>query len=446
MSHTFTYHDTTLSIAPGQSWCFWGSNISGIEEMYHSIASELPEAGFISSQILQEIYEEEMAGDDTDFMDRIDIGTTVREFLPAHSEAHPLVKRLNFDDLMERGYRQLSSGQSKKLLILREILNGKKTLVLYNPYDGLDVESCAELHSILHNLVDEIEIIVLVQNREDIPRWTSHLGIFTGEQLSHHGPMQDTITKMPELKACTRDIDIVKEEQAPETLLIMRKGFAAYGDNTLFTGLDLSIATGEHTLITGHNGCGKSTLLHIITGDNSKCYANDMELFGKKRGSGESIWELKKDIGIVSPELHRNHRCAGSALEILLGGLHDSIGLYKRPTRVERLEGEKWFEWLEMSHLASKPFRRLSFAEQRMILIGRGLIKMPKLLILDEPTQGLDEEHRLQVLFLMEKIAREKLSTIVFVSHRQDEHRDFFVQTIPLETYKQQSPQEEQES
>lgn len=436
MSHTFTYHNTKLTIAPGQSWCFWGSNISGIEEMYHNIAAELPDAGLISSQILQEIYEEEMAKDDTDFMDRLDIGTTVKEFLPQDSENHPLVKSLKVDSLMERGYRQLSSGQSKKVLILREILHGKKTLVLYNPYDGLDVESCAELDSILQNLVAEIEVIVLVQNREDIPLWASHLGIFEEEALIHHGHMHDTITKMPELKVCNRDIEITKEEETAETLLIMRKGFAAYGENTLFTGLDLKIATGEHTLITGHNGCGKSTLLHIITGDNSKCYANDMELFGRKRGSGESIWELKKDIGIVSPELHRNHRCAGSALEILLGGLYDSIGLYKRPTRVERLEGEKWFSWLEMSDLASKPFRRLSFAQQRMILIGRGLIKMPKLLILDEPTQGLDEEHRLQVLFLMEKIAREKLSTIVFVSHRQDEHRDFFVQTIPLETYK----------
>lgn len=436
MPHILTYHDTQIAIVPGQSWCFWGSNISGIEKMYHNIVAEFPDAGFVSSQILQEIYEEEMAKDDTDFMDRIDVGTTVKEFLPKGSENHPLVKSLHVDDLMDRGYRQLSSGQSKKLLILREILNGKKTLVLYNPYDGLDVESCAELHAILQEIAESIELIFLVQNREDIPLWASHLGIFEGEKLLYNGPMQETLVKMPKLKSCDRDIDINKEEDAPETLLIMRKGFAAYGENTLFTGLDLSISTGEHTLITGHNGCGKSTLLHIITGDNSKCYANDMELFGKKRGSGESIWELKKDIGIVSPELHRNHRCAGSALEILLGGLYDSIGLYKRPSRVERLEGEKWLSWLEMSHLGSKPFRRLSFAEQRMILIGRGLIKMPKLLILDEPTQGLDEEHRLQVLFLMEKIAREKLSTIVFVSHRQDEHRDFFVQTIPLETYK----------
>lgn len=436
MPHTLLFDDIELHITPQQSWCFWGTNSSGIEAMYHKMVTDHPSAGFVSSQILQEIYEEEMAKDDTDFMDRIDIGTTVREFLPPGSESHPMVQRLQVESLMNRGYRQLSSGQSKKLLILREILNGKKSLVLYNPYDGLDAQSCTELHDILHQLMGEIEILVLVQNRDDIPKWATHLGIFAGDELVHHGEMEETFAKMPKIKTCDHDIEIVKEKEAIEDLLIMRKGFAAYGDNTLFTGLDLCITTGEHTLITGHNGCGKSTLLHIITGDNSKCYANDMELFGKKRGTGESIWELKKNIGIVSPELHRNHRCAGSALEILLGGLYDSIGLYKRPSRAERLEGEKWLTWLEMSHLAGKPFRRLSFAEQRMILIGRGLIKMPKLLILDEPTQGLDEEHRLQVLFLMEKIAREKLSTIVFVSHRQDEHRDFFIQTVALDTYK----------
>ena len=210
----------------------------------------------------------------------------------------------------------------------------------------------------------------------------------------------------------------------------MKNGFARYGEVEVFAGLDLTINRGDHTLITGPNGCGKSTLLQILTGDHPLCYANDLIMFGKKRGSGESIWELKRQMGIVSPDLHRNHRVSGSGLAIVLSGLFDTIGLYDAPSQAQQQRARRWLERLGMAARAGQPFRRLSYGEQRLLLLARALIKGPQLLILDEPTQGLDEGNRRALLDFLAEIAAEQLATIVYVSHRQDEFRPFFSQQI----------------
>jgi molybdate transport system ATP-binding protein len=213
-------------------------------------------------------------------------------------------------------------------------------------------------------------------------------------------------------------------------LLTLRQGFARYGEKAVFTNLDLMVDRGDHTLISGPNGCGKSTLLQIITGDHPLCYGNDLSLFGKRRGSGESIWEIKKHMGIVSHEVHRGHRTVGTALAVVLSGLFDSIGLHIQPTRAQMELGRRWLQRLGMVEKEKTPFRRLGYGEQRLILLGRALIKVPLLLVLDEPTQGLDENNRLALLNFLEEISRQDLSTILYVSHRRDEYRNFFKQEV----------------
>ena len=213
-------------------------------------------------------------------------------------------------------------------------------------------------------------------------------------------------------------------------LVTLRQGFARYGEVSVFSDLDLTINPGDHTLITGPNGCGKSTLLQLITGDHPLCYANDLTLFGRRRGSGESIWDLKRQMGIVSADLHRNHRVAGSALAIVLSGLFDSIGLYTRPSAAQQQLARRWLQRLGLGDRAERAFRQLSYGEQRLILLARALIKVPRLLILDEPTQGLDEANRVALLDFLSEIAKEELATILFVSHRPDEFRDFFSQQV----------------
>lgn len=437
-----------LSIQPHDSWCFFGTNNSGIErflqlltghskrEKSHQPPALLPHAGLVSFESLQDIFEEEMKKDNSDFLDYIDPGTEAQQFIPPSALEHPLIDKLGMRQVLNKGYRQLSSGQTRKLLLLKEILSGNVQLLIQCPYDGLDAISRRELDLALQIISNHILLILLVHNKDDIPSWCSHYGVFQDNNLKVSGPRQTVLNAWPENIETAIDIELKRDHShVKETLVELKNGFAGYGSTILFTGLDLTIQTGDHTLVTGPNGCGKSTLLHIITGDQSKCYANDLRIFGKKRGNGESIWQLKKEMGIVSPELHRNHRIPGTALDVVVSGLYDSIGLYTTPTRSNKKDAHKWLSWLELSNKAAVPFRKLSFAEQRLVLIARGLIKIPKLLILDEPTQGLDEQYRQRLLALMEKIVTDNVSTILFVSHREDEHRPFFKQRIALDQY-----------
>lgn len=441
---------------PGESWCLYGGNQSGIDDLIELFSAkngkvaadilELPEKlGILSFRIQQEIFEEELRNDDTDYLDRFDPGTLVREFIPDYKEHLFLLQAFAMDRCLDVGYRQLSSGQCRKLILLQALMEGVTNLIIQNPYDGLDEQSCLELDQALSRLPDQgVDLIVTVSSANDIPVWCSHLAIIRSGRLELAGEREQVLPVLLEIKEEEADIAEIEKVYCRRTadsgawdeeLVFLQDGFAGYGEKELFSGLDLVIRTGEHTLVTGPNGCGKSTLLDIICGDNPKCYSNNLRLFGRQRGTGESIWDIKRQMGIVSPSLHRDHRVPGSALHVVLSGLYDSIGLYRKVPQAEIRLGRYWLDWLGLGSKAEVSFRRLPFGQQRQVLIARALIKGPKLLVLDEPTQGLDDVHRQALLELLERIALQRLSTILYVSHRRDEHKAFFKQRIRLETY-----------
>ena len=448
-----------FSSSRGEAWCFLGGNQSGIDQFVALLSARLTgysaevlqlheHLAILTFQSQQELFEEELRNDDSDFLNAPDPGTLVREFLQGHGNFLPLLEAFRMDHCLDLGYRQLSSGQARKLLLLRELMAGATALLIQNPYDGLDQASCTELNRTFRHLIEtDIELLVTVSTVGDIPPWCSHLALFRGGRLDQAGPKERILslvenpgasspTRNDNIKAIFLDPQLPQAmENRREELVHLRNGFAGYGDKVLFTGLDLTIHTGDHTLITGPNGCGKSTLLDMITGDNSKCYANSLRVFGQRRGTGESIWEIKKRMGIVSPALHRDHRIPGSALQVVLSGLFDSIGLYRKVAPPAVRTARLWLAWIEMADKAETSFRRLTFAEQRQVLIARALIKRPRLLILDEPTQGLDDVNRNRFLDLLEKAAAENLATMLFVSHRQDEHRPFFSRQIKLDSF-----------
>jgi len=456
----FIHPDLTidrLTTDKNQSCCFYGENGSGIETFMQLLEGRLTDfsattvelddsSGILSFRGQQEILEEEIRNDNTDFMDRIDPGTTAAAFLGTPEKTQELLAAFNMTGCLDTGFRQLSSGQCRKLIMLREVIRGTRTIILQNPYDGLDVGSCAELDQALDQLTKQgITVIVLVNSKNDIPLWCSQLGIFKSLHLAHWGAQKDIIdfVELPQNSQHQEGTPFTEKSSsqteypvsAKEELIYLKDGFAGYGDSTLFTGLNLEVFTGDHTLIYGPNGCGKSTLLDIITGDNPKCYANNLRMFGQNRGGGESIWELKQKIGIISHSLHQAHRIPGTALHVVLSGLFDSIGLYDKVSTVQINQGKRWLEWFGLTAVTDKPFRQLEFSEQRLILIARALIKNPRLLIFDEATQGLDDKNRYKLLNLLDLIAEQKLSTILFVSHRADEYRPFFKQKIQLDAY-----------
>jgi len=442
-----------LTIARGECWCFFGSGRSGINEFLALLEGTLtdctaqvlerdPGPAIISFSAQQEIFEAELRNDDSDFMDKPDPGTLVREFLPPSALDSNLIDTFDMRSTLATGYRQLSSGQSRKLLLLQAMLSGASTIIIDSPYDGLDPHSCRELDRVFNQLDrSEMRLLVLVRNAEDIPDWCDHLALLKNSALTDQGPREEILPVAAHIALATtifKNSPLAGEEtsdQQPihQELIHLSGGFARYGEKEVFTGLNLTIKQGQHTLVTGPNGCGKSTLLHIITGDNPKCYANDLTIFGRRRGTGESIWELKRHMGIVSPEIHRSYRVPGSALHVVLSGLFDSIGLYQKYTSIQEKTARRWLGAIDMAGHAATPFRRLSYGDQRLVLIARALIKQPPLLILDEPTQGLDSGARRALLDFLETVSRGDRTTILYVSHRQDEYRSFFCQHLRLE-------------
>ena len=194
-----------------------------------------------------------------------------------------------------------------------------------------------------------------------------------------------------------------------------------YDDRTILKELDWTVMRGEKWALSGENGAGKSTLLSLVCADNPQSYACDISLFGRKRGTGESIWEIKKHIGYVSPEMHRAYLKNLPAIEIVASGLHDSIGLYKRPHAEQMSVCEWWMEIFGIAALKDSPFLQLSSGEQRLALLARAFVKDPELLILDEPLHGLDTYNRRRVKKIIEAFCHRRDKTMIMVTHYENE-------------------------
>ncbi|TMM46470.1 ATP-binding cassette domain-containing protein [Colwellia ponticola] len=435
-----------------ESWCILGRNGSGKQYLEQLLTGTLlpgsvgdcklphvDKVGMVSFESQQDVYEHELQVNAADYA--APIGTKAKDFLPADKLNDALISEFGLSHRLESGYRQLSTGEGRKLLMLQAIFNGVELLVCDNPFDSLDEASCLALSDALARLSKTgISVLLLLNNRQDIPTWCENIAFIERGQLDVLGKLDSDETKRQLDALLTPMSDQVSWptnlqelcDYKHEHLVKLTQGKVQYKGVSVFENLDVHIKPLQHTLITGPNGSGKSTLMQLITGDCTQCYSNDIHVLGFKRGSGESIWELKKDMGIVSAELHRQYRVNGDLLSVVLSGFYDSIGLYQQPEKQQVDIAKQWLEKIGLLDQQHSTFRSLSYGEQRLALIARALVKSPYLLILDEPTQGLDELNRHRVLNFLEHLAEQQHSTMLLVSHRKDEYLSIFKQHIKL--------------
>ncbi|MDE5550711.1 MAG: ATP-binding cassette domain-containing protein, partial [Bacteroidaceae bacterium] len=200
-----------------------------------------------------------------------------------------------------------------------------------------------------------------------------------------------------------------------------RKVNIRYGERHILKDLSFMVMNGEHWALSGENGAGKSTLLSIVCADNPQSYANDIVLFGHQRGKGESIWDIKKHIGYISPEMHRAYMRDIPAVDIVASGLSDVSGLYRKPKPEQRAVCEFWMDVFGIRDKADTTFLKLSSGEQRLVLLARAFVKDPSLLILDEPLHGLDLKNRRLVKDIIEVFCQRKNKTLLMVTHYREE-------------------------
>lgn len=407
-----------------------GPNGSGKSSAARALCSRVIGARLASAESQQAFYEAQLAADESNFKQGVDTSSTVRQLLGEPGLCHPLFAAFRLDALRERGYRLLSTGEARKVLLLSAVLSAPSLLILDEPFDGLDRAACAELaHAILH-VADHLPVLVVgTFGAHDLHfpvEALSEVMVIAERRLTFRGTPQAFLARAsagsflrtpPPLH-----LGSWHEPLDPGVPLVrLRAGSVRYGAQVVFDGLDFSVARGQHTLIEGPNGAGKSSLLELITGDHPQAYSNDLCLFGRRRGSGETVWDIKKNVGVVSARLHRDYRVGGSVEEVLLSGLFDSIGVYQKPEPSHRARARAWLAWLELGLSPSTAFRELSFGQQRLVLIARAAIKLPPLVVMDEPTSGLDPDNRARALELVESLCAQQASTVLMVTHRADE-------------------------
>ncbi|MBC8766996.1 ATP-binding cassette domain-containing protein [Arenibacter sp. BSSL-BM3] len=324
----------------------------------------------------------------------------------------------------QQSLKSMSSGEQKKAL-LKYIFHLKPDfIVLDNPFDNLDKDSQKDLKASLNLISKSAFIIQLISRKADLLPFITHRMILDKSTIK---PISNGLT---EVKKGTTSLNssfsgriprpIIPTDYEESVLIDCRDISVAYGDKNILNNINWTIRKGEFWQLIGQNGSGKSTLLSMITGDNHKGYGQELYLFGQQKGTGESVWDIKKRIGYYTPSMTDKFSGLHSALNMVISGMNDSVGLYLLATENQRALAKEWLLILDMWHLRDVYFADLSTGQQRMIMTARAMIKHPPLLILDEPTAGLDDESAMLFISLVNKIARESKTAIVFVSHRKE--------------------------
>ncbi|USD33847.1 MULTISPECIES: molybdate ABC transporter ATP-binding protein ModF [Vibrio] len=413
--------------------CLLCGELEGVEGGFAISEGRVAQVSLVEQQRL---LEDELAKDDTDFLDRIDNGSTVQTLIyeQCQDEAltQRLLKELDLKHLSDSGFRVLSTGETRRVMLARALATKPDLIVLDNPFTGLDVTHRSALAEYLAALSKSLQMIITFNREEDVPSWIEQVALFNQGKLEsvmdieswHQHPVINQI-KAQSKQQSEQMMSLIRRHQHTtefnNPIFELKEGKVEYTEKTIFSGVNWRIDKGQHWQVKGPNGCGKSTLLGLIFGDHPQCYSNDIHILGNKRGSGESIWDIKKHIGMVSSALHLQYRVSCSALEVILSGFYDSIGLYQSPSKKEVQVAQEWLEILHMSEYEKTSFKQLEYGQQRLLLIARAIIKQPAILILDEPYQGLDYLGRRLVKNTLELIAKENLSQLLYVSHYQND-------------------------
>lgn len=462
-SQTFL-KNITLKINEGECWAIVGANGSGKSSLGKLICDDLKlvsgkaefpvHSEYISFEKVIEILNAEKENDESDYMGGGGyVGTTAKQFIcdsavVDEDQLHSFATKLRFENVLDQELRDLSTGEMRKVIICRALLRDPKVLVLDEPFDGLDSDSRDTLKGVLSSCVENGITVVLLLNRfsEILPEVThvaylKECALFTlGAKgkilqsealLRFHSFHYSLPTQLPNY-----DSDNSSAIDKSQPLIEMKNVSVCYDEKIVLNKLNWTVLPGQNWRIAGPNGSGKTTLLNLINGDNVKAYGYDIYLFGRKKGSGESIWDIKKRLGYVSTSFQQNYRVGVTAKAVIVSGFFDSIGIYRKFSPQQEKIALQWLSILGMEKQKNTSFHRLSYGDQRLLLIARAMVKQPTILILDEPCQGLDAANREMVLKLIDHLGKSERTQLLYVSHQTEDKIpciDNILQLVPAE-------------
>lgn len=374
--------------------------------------------------------------------DSEDAQTTLEMLRAVINDEQKIAETLEFmqlDHLPDTSLLHLSNGEHKRFQLAKALLRDPDWLLLDNPYTGLDKDGRQKLNVILHK-IQESGMQVLMTTTNKLPQFITHVcnlshgkieNIYTREEYDKSSGKRNkpyNNTRLQSLAVLPAAFSYPDFNVAVD----MKNVEVHYQQKPVLKDINWTVKKGERWCISGPNGSGKSTLLSLITGDNPQAFANDITLFDRKKGSGESIWDIKRKIGFVSPELHHYFDRNFTGYEVVASGFFDTVGLFKKLSPMQVAVVYKCMNIFGISDFEKKRTGTLSDGEQRLVLLARAMVKNPPLLILDEPCQGLDEESTRQYLQMLNKIYKKGNKTLLYVSHYEHQIPVCITHTLKL--------------
>ncbi|QXV64909.1 ATP-binding cassette domain-containing protein [Mucilaginibacter sp. 21P] len=365
----------------------------------------------------------------------------VNDHKPTYWDIDKTIHELNLNHLADKEIIKLSNGETKRLMIAAALVKNPLILLLDNPLTGLDVDTRAYFNRLFEEIVASGIHLIMATSPKEIP------SVITNVLIMADGIAEQQMTKKafeaeyvgvelePEVqtKALTDLISLFKDIHQYDKVVDMKNIHISYGDKVILDNINWQIKTADRWALLGANGAGKSTLLSLINGDNPQAYANDIVLFDRKRGTGESIWDIKSKIGFVSPELYQYFPADSSCLKVIESGFYDTLGLF-RPSIKSRADLVlEWMKALEIEKYSRSLLKNIPASAQRLCLLARALIKNPALLIFDEPCQGLDEHQQRHFKAVVDAICDNSNVTLIYVTHYQHEIPDSVSKVLKLD-------------
>ena len=447
--------DTNWEVRMGENWAVIGPNGAGKTTLMRAITGQIPvvagkmmrhhpmaapeAVGYVSFEFEQRLIDRERARDEARYFsgradDMLRAGDIIFQTRPGGNKRiwkiDTPIDALDIRHLLDREIRQLSSGELRRIFIARALLKSRGLLVLDEPFESLDDRHRHILGATLDALMERgVQVILVSHHIESIPKKITRIIALKRGRVFCQGPPKEVITArlIDQLYGSSSGTALKNSHKftpikfSSQQIIDIRKATVRYGAIIVFKNLSWRVNQGENWAISGPNGSGKTTLLRLVTGDHLQAYANEIYLFGRRRGTGESIWEIKNRFGVVSAEFQRNYRKRIPAIDVVRSGFFDSIGLYHKCSENQQITANQWIESLNVATLMDRNYDQLSFGERKMVLITRAMVKSPDVLILDEPCQGLDRSNRHRVLALVDRIGRQTETQIIFVTHQPDE-------------------------
>lgn len=426
-----------------QNWVLWGESGSGKTSLAKAIAGLIPSQGSIEinydvqSKLPAEVLFVEswyqfknLEGVANFYYQQRYTSLQANDTLTVHAElvaygkekglhfdlVEPILEALGFATFASSQLIELSSGEHKKLQLVKALWLKPQLLIIDQPYTGLDKASRKNLNTLLNQITAEGVQLILICNDLEFPESIdSFAEIIDGQIVTSFsreiGDLPPEIHKR-KIPAFLKESPIYSSTDMVKMVDVN----ISYGEKQVLKNINWEVKAGEKWLLQGPNGSGKSTLLSLINGDHPQSYANELYLFGNRRGTGESIWDIKQHIGLISPEFHWYFDATSTVWKCIASGFYDTVGLFQQLPYTKRAQVDELIEYFGLAENKNELLTALPLGKQRLVLLARTIIKNPELLILDEPCQGLDQQQTRYFNQLVDELCSNGM-TLIYVGH-----------------------------